>query len=410
VGSWRAVQTYSYAVAGWVVAALGFSLPISTTLDGILLVIAIIAWAISGTFTKLPRMVRQDRLTLLLPGFFVLVALGTVHGLIPFSERAKHLWKYNDFLLPLVFIPLLVDPDVRERGLWAFGSSMALTLILSLCVAAGWIRPGSWFHGNQANATVFKHEITHNVLMAFAAFLFAGVAVRQSVPWRRYGLGLLALAAVVDVFMFVRGRTGQVVVSALIVLWCQRRFGIRGLFVGLAAVSMLIAVSYVVSPEFQKRVDKTATELERAQVETVAPVGSSVGVRVEWYKNTVQLIAAHPVVGVGTGSFARAYSELVTDPTAVKPAHPHNQYLLTAAELGIAGAALLPGLFGILWWKFRRTDAHSYGDLGQGVVIALVIGCAFNSLLVDHTEGLFFAWIISSALAAEDRGVIGEGC
>ena len=410
MGSWRAVQTYSYAVAGWVVAALGFSLPISTTLDGILLVIAIIAWAISGTFTKLPRMVRQDRLTLLLPGFFVLVALGTVHGLIPFSERAKHLWKYNDFLLPLVFIPLLVDPDVRERGLWAFGSSMALTLILSLCVAAGWIRPGSWFHGNQANATVFKHEITHNVLMAFAAFLFAGVAVRQSVPWRRYGLGLLALAAVVDVFMFVRGRTGQVVVSALIVLWCQRRFGIRGLFVGLAAVSMLIAVSYVVSPEFQKRVDKTATELERAQVETVAPVGSSVGVRVEWYKNTVQLIAAHPVVGVGTGSFARAYSELVTDPTAVKPAHPHNQYLLTAAELGIAGAALLPGLFGILWWKFRRTDAHSYGDLGQGVVIALVIGCAFNSLLVDHTEGLFFAWIISSALAAEDRGVIGEGC
>ncbi|MGH7148481.1 MAG: O-antigen ligase family protein [Nitrospiraceae bacterium] len=410
MASWRAVQTYAYSVAGWAAAALGFSLPISTSLDGILLVVALVAWTISGTFTELPRIVRQNRLPLLLPGFFVLVAFGMVHGLAPFSERAKHLWKYDDFLLPLVFIPLFVDPDVRERGLWGFGVSMVLTLILSLLGAAGWTPAVSWFHGNQENATVFRHEITHNLLMAFAALLFAGVAVRQRVPWRRYGSGLLALFAVADVFMFVQGRTGQVVLSALIVLWCERRFGARGLFVGVAAVSILVAVSYVVSPVFHARVEKTATEMEEAQVETVAPVTSSVGIRVEWYKNTVNLIAAHPMVGVGTGSFARAYAEMVMDPAAVKPSHPHNQYLLTAAELGVAGAGLLAALFGILWWRFRRAGGDLYGELGQGVVIAMAIGCVFNSLLVDHTEGLFFAWMISAALATEGRGVIGESC
>lgn len=407
---WRAVQTYATVVAGWAAAALGFSLPISTSLDGVLLVLALVAWVIAGRFTELLEIIRRNRLVLVLPGFFVFVALGTVHGLAPFGERARHLWKYDDFLLPLVFVPLFLNPDGRQRGLWGFGVSMTLTLILSLLLAAGWTPPVSWFHGNQTNATVFRGQITHNVFMSFAALLFAVVAVKQETPWKRYGLGMLALCAVVDVFMFVQGRTGQVILSVLILFWCERRLGVRGLLVGMAAVSALVAVSYAVSPVFLERVGKTVVEMERAQVEDVAPVTSSVGLRVEWYKNTVNLIAAHPIVGVGTGSFPRAYAEFVTDPAAVKPSHPHNQYLLTAAELGVAGAGLLLGLFGVLWWKLWRTGGNLYGELGQGVVIVMAIGCVFNSLLVDHTEGLFFAWMISAALAAEDRGLMGEGC
>jgi len=408
--SWRAVQTSAYTVAGWAVVALGFSLPISTSLDGILLVVAVAAWAVSGRFADLPRIVRQDRYLLLLPGLFLLLAIGTAHGLAPFSERAKYLWKYDDFLLPLVFVPLFADPVVRERGLWAFGVSMGLTLLISLCLAAGWIPKSSWFHGNTANATVFKHQITHNVLMAFAAFLFAQVATRASVPWHRYGLSLLALCAVIDVFMLVQGRTGQVILGALIVLWCHRRFGIRGVSVGATAVVILVAISYAVSPVFQKRVEKTVMEIDRAQVELVAPKSSSVGVRLEWYKNTLGLIAAHPFVGVGTGSFPRAYAEMVTDSAAVKPAHPHNQYLLTSAELGIVGLLALFAMFGTLWWRFRQAGGNLHAELGQGAVLLMAIGCIFNSLLVDHAEGLFFAWVISAAFASEGLGASKETC
>lgn len=408
--SWRAVQTSAYTVAGWAVVALGFSLPISTSLDGILLVVAVAAWVVSGRFADLPRIVRQDRYVLLLPGLFLLLAIGTAHGLAPFSERAKYLWKYDDFLLPLVFVPLFADTVVRERGLWAFGVSMGLTLLISLCLAAGWIPKSSWFHGNTANATVFKQQITHNLLMAFAAFLFAGIAMRQTVPWRRYGLGILALLAVIDVFMLVQGRTGQLVLCMLILVWTLRRFGLRGLVGGLAGVAVLVAVSYALSPVFQGRVAKTVTEVERAQVERVAPESSSVGLRLEWYQKTVNLIAAHPLVGVGTGSFPRAYAEMVTDPAAVKPAHPHNQYLLTSAELGIVGVLALFAMFGMLWWRFRQVGGNLHAELGQGAVLLMAIGCIFNSLLVDHAEGLFFAWVISAAFASEGLGASKETC
>ena len=406
----RAIQVQAASVAGWAVAGLGFSLPISTSLDGVLLVVTVVAWTISGRFAEIPRIIRQDRSVLLLPGLFLLLAIGMTHGLASFGERAKYLWKYDDFLLPLVFIPLFTDPAVRERGLWGFGCGMAVTLMVSLGLAAGWIPHNSWFHGDQANASVFKLHITHNVLMAFAAFLFAEVAMRERITWRQYGLGLLALLAVIDVFMFLQGRTGQIVLGALIIIWCERRFRLRGLALGMAGVLSLVALSYAVSPVFSQRVAKTVAEIEGAQVESVAPENSSVGVRLEWYQNTIKLIAAHPLVGVGTGSFPRAYAEMVTDPAAVKPAHPHNQYLLTGAELGMVGLLALFAMFGMLWRRFRQVVGNLHAELGQGVVLVMAIGCIFNSFFVDHTEGLFFAWVISAAFASEDLGVSKDIC
>jgi O-antigen ligase len=408
VSPWQSIQNRSLVAAGWAAAGLGFSLPVSSLLDGILLVGVLVAWAISGSPARLPQLFRESGPVLLLPGFFALVALGTLHGVAPFGERVKHLWKYNDFLLPLVFVPLFLNPHVRERALWGFAAGMTLTLVLSLLLATGLIPQVPWLHGHQENAAVFKHHLTHNIMMAFAALLFAATALRQQTSWRRYGLGALSSLAVADVFFFVQGRTGQVVLCALLLFWCLYHFGLRGFAAGLAVVATLGSVSYNFSPVFHARVEKAVSELERAQVETVAPLASSVGLRMDWYRHTAGLIAAHPVAGVGTGSFPRAYADFVTDAGAIKPTHPHNQYLLTAAELGVAGAFVLVGLFTLLWLNLRRAGWALYGELGQGVVIAMAIGCAFNSLLVDHTEGLFFSWMVSMALASQSPTSLGH--
>ena len=405
---WQSVQNRALVAAGWGAAGLGFTIPVSSLLDGILLVAVLGAWAISGFPARLPQVCRESGPVLLLPAFFALLALGTLHGVAPFGERAKHLWKYNDFLLPLVFVPIFLNPEVRQRALWGFAAGMTLTLVLSLLLATGLIPQVPWHHGYLGNATVFKHHLTHNIMMAFAALLFAAMALRQQTAWRGYGLGVLSCLAVADVFLFVQGRTGQVILCALLLFWCGHHFGLRGFAVGLAAVAPLVAVLYAFSPPFQGHVELTLSELERSQVEKVAPVTSSIGTRMDWYRHTAGLIAAHPVVGVGTGSFARAYADFVTDPGAVKPAHPHNQYLLTTAELGVAGALMLVGLFTLLWLTFRRAGGVLYGELGQGIVITMAIGCAFNSLLVDHTEGLFFSWMVSMALASQSPTSMGH--
>ena len=406
----HAVQGRSGVVAGWAVAAVGFSVPISTTLEGVLVVLALMAWTLSGRIADLPGLVRQNRLLLLLPGLFAILAVGTIHGEVPFAARLKYLWKYDDLLLPLVFVPLFLDQNVRHLGLWGFGVAMALTLLLSLLIAAGWKPPGDLLHGIQSNATVFRHQITHNLLMAFAALLFALVALRQDTPWKRYGFALLAFCAVIDVFMLVRGRTGQLVSIALILSVCGKRFGLKGLFAGVGAAMVLVGISYLLSPMFHSRIQKALSEIEQAQVQEVAPETSAVGLRLEWYGHTISLIATHPFIGIGTGSFSHAYAEFVTDSAAVKPPHPHNQYMLMASDLGIGGALLLFTLFGILWWNFRASTGNMYVELAQGAVITLAIGCVLNSLLIDHTEGLLFSWMVSMGLAAQMGDLSREAC
>jgi uncharacterized membrane protein YccC len=37
--------------------------------------------------------------------------------------------------------------------------------------------------------------------------------------------------------------------------------------------------------------------------------------------------------------------------------------------------------------------------LARGILITITMGCLFNSLLLDHTEGLFFAWFFGLLFA-----------
>lgn len=395
----RVVQDRARVVAGWAAAGLGLSIPLSTTLDNVLIGTVIVTCLMGGRLPDHLKALRNNLAILALASFFGLLMLGTVHGDASWGERLRVLWKYNDFLLPVFFVPLFADPEVRRRALWAFGLVMALTLALSILLVVGWQSPVSWIRGGPRNATVFKYWIAHSLFMSFTALLAAAAAVRQETPWKRYALFLLAAIASLDVFMFVRGRTGQVVLTALIVYWFWRRFGLRGLIAGALTASMIVAISYQVSSVFRGRIAATVQEMERAQGQTRAPVTASVALRLEWYSNTVNIIRAHPLLGVGTGSFARAYADSVSDPGAIKPAQPHNQFLLTATELGLPGLLALVALFAALWWWVSQGGEDFHRELGQGLLILMTIGCMANSLLLDHAEGLFFAWMLSLVLA-----------
>jgi len=73
-------------------------------------------------------------------------------------------------------------------------------------------------------------------------------------------------------------------------------------------------------------------------------------------------------------------------------AHPHNEYLLMTAQLGVAGLVALLALFWVPWRLAPRLPLPHEQVLARGVVLTIAVGCVFNSLLLDHTEGLFFAW------------------
>jgi O-antigen ligase len=106
----------------------------------------------------------------------------------------------------------------------------------------------------------------------------------------------------------------------------------------------------------------------------------------------MEIVRSHPLAGVGTGGFAAAYARQVEGTGLVPTVNPHNEYLNIAVQLGLAGLVALGWLFFLVWRHAALLPTPLERDLARGLAIAFVVGSLFNSLLMDHAEGLFFAW------------------
>ncbi|MGH8640359.1 MAG: hypothetical protein ACRET6_01540, partial [Burkholderiales bacterium] len=45
------------------------------------------------------------------------------------------------------------------------------------------------------------------------------------------------------------------------------------------------------------------------------------------------------------------------------------------------------------WRTAPRLGSAFEQHLARGLLLTIAVGCLFNSLLLDHTEGLFYAWL-----------------
>ncbi|HSD61411.1 MAG TPA: O-antigen ligase family protein [Burkholderiales bacterium] len=371
-------------------AALGFTLPVSVAADNVLMGLLLVAWLLSGDFRGKWRAVRENPVALAALALFALIALGTLHGIAPWPERFHIVVKYKELLLVPLLVTTFRDPGTRRVGLACFGAAMGVTLAVSLAFGFGLIPHAPWIRGMPDNATVFKLHLTHNILMAFAAYLYALAALDAKLAWQRWALAGLAVLASYDVLFLVQGRTGQMTLLALLTLGFWERLGRRGLPLGLAASAVVAAVA-MTSPNFGGKFARGVDEIREWQ--PGQPTEFSMALRMEFYRNSAAILREHPLLGIGTGSYAAAYRARVDGTGAPITRNPHSEYLTLGVQLGLAGIAALVALFLVQWRTATRLDIPLERDLARGLVLGFVLGSVFNSMLIDHTEGLYFAWL-----------------
>jgi O-antigen ligase len=400
----RRVARQGDQLARWAAIALGASLPISTALDNILLALIAIGWIFSAGFRSKWSAIRESWTSLAVIAIFVLAAIGMGHTLAPVDDALRSLVKH----LFLFAIPMLLSlawtQRERDLAIKAFAVAMLVVLAFSYGLAAGIVPsgPGPVIKGIAANPFVFKLQITQNYLMAFAVFLFAGYAINAARRATRAGWALASLAAVINVGVMVQGRTGYVVLLVLALVVLGHWYGWRGVAAAMLGGAVLVAGAYTGSSTFRSRVDQVGTEWTKWRGGAPRESGG-VFDRLIFYANTMPIIEAHPVMGVGTGGFAAAYRAEVAGTKQIVTQNPHNQYLLTAAEQGAVGLALLLGLFYSVWRDSRRRLLARDRLVLQSLLAAMVVASLFNSMLIDHVETLFFAWGCGIALAGPRR-------
>ena len=122
--------------------------------------------------------------------------------------------------------------------------------------------------------------------------------------------------------------------------------------------------------------------------------------RPQLYIHALKIIIEDPWIGTGTGSYTEATRTKQLDyfnrSQVQQIKNPHNEYLLMAVQLGIIGLLALLYLFLVQATTTRKINNIEHKYIAQGLVLSMIIGCMFNSLLLDSRNGHF--WAFFSAL------------
>jgi len=386
------MSTFADRGARWCAVALGFSLPISVALDSVLLVLVLAGFALGGAYAEKWRALRNNPVGLAALALYAMLLIGALYGEVATADRLSFLTKYSDLLAIPLLIYFFRDAAMRRYGISALAASLALVLLWSTFFKLGVIPKLPFTHGNEVFPVVFKLKLTHNLLMAFAMFLFTYLAIAASDPRLRLAWAALAVLAIINVTLMVPGATGYLVMALLALYVGYSWRGWRGIATAAGVGAVLFGTLAVVPGPFQQRMQQMIREASQL-TPGHAPPGSSLGQRLEFYRGSLAIIGDHPVIGVGTGGFPKAYVEKTKGTSPYEVRNPHSEYLLMMTQTGLIGLALLLHLFWQHWRLAPRLATPLETHLARGLVITIAGGCLFNSFLLDHTEGLLFAWM-----------------
>jgi O-antigen ligase len=398
-------QTFTAGAASvgrWSTIALGAFIPVSIALDNILLAIVLAAWLLGWQFKEKLSLAWQNPVYRAAMLLFGIMLIGTLYGPATWTDARSQLLKYLDLALIPVFGWAYLKKIHRIIGLRVIAGALLLVLTLSYALKAGIIPPNPAMHGIPELPVVFKNRLTHNILMAFAVFLFAWFALTAATRGAKLVWMGAAALAVINMTLMVDGATGYLVLVALMLLLGWQRAGLKGIAISIAFAMCVVFLLMMIPGPFQTRYHQVVGELDHESIDR--PASTSTGYRMEFYRNTLSLIQKSPLFGSGTGSFAMSYAEQVKGTGSVASKNPHNDFMLITVQTGVFGLAALLWLFWQQWRLAPLLPTPMERGLAQGLVVMMGITCMLNSALLDHTEGLLYAWLTAllyAGLAAE---------
>jgi O-antigen ligase len=357
--------------------------------------VLLVAWLASGGWEEKLRRIRYNEVAVAALGLMLLGAAGALWSQGAHDDVLLFLNKYSKLLLIPILITV-VEPDDRRHGLVAMAAGLVLSLALSYALAFGWL-PAEWpLTARPGNPSALKNYISHNIFMAYGVLLFCVFAWKAASPRARWAWIVLAGLAAVNLSM-VEGRSGYLVLAAIVVVTLFQIWRWRGVVAATILVGIAFATAFTAAPVFKQRVTLAVAQVQKYSLD--ADNTTSIGMRLRWYQNSLELIREHPLLGAGTGGFPKAYKDRFGSVAGTATRNPHNQYLLTTVELGILGLGALLFLFYCHARASARLTDPATRILARGLLALMLVGCLFNSFLLDHNEGVFFCWLTGLLLA-----------
>ncbi|AGF78909.1 O-Antigen ligase [Desulfocapsa sulfexigens DSM 10523] len=372
-----------------------FAFPLSTSAGSVLAVLLLLFWMLSG---GLKEKLNEIRLNPVAVAVLLFIALHII-GLLWSEDLALglHILKKQWKLLLFPVLLTLVKKEHVKYYMAAFIFAIFLRACKAYMVLLGIITlpPSSVF------LTEGTSHVTYSPMLALACYiLLQNLLFASNKPIAQYLQSALLLFFSVTMFITV-GRTGQIAFFLFIAITVFQYFYRRSklqLITGLLLIPLLITATYFSSSTFRVRTDQAYTEMQNHRL---CGNTSSVGLRVWFAQNTCQLIKNNVLIGVGTGDYPAEYAKInkTNSPTLPTTDNPHNQYLLTASQLGLFGIISLIAIF-ISQLVVAGRIKDSLTPLRQAFPLFFLVIMLGESYLQIHVTGLLFS--LFSAILYKD--------
>jgi len=383
-------KTYQFLLV-----SLAFLLPLTVFGANLIIVIIVILWLFSGNYKSKYNQIISSKFLISSAIFYCLHIVGLLWTSdLRWGFEILHKMWYFILLLPVLFT--IVEKKYIKYYISSFLLAMTISELVSYLIWFEIISPFKM--ASVGNPVPFMSHVSYNPILAFAIYLVLHeIFFNKSLHTFKFFLySFFALTMTVNMFI-TGGRAGQIMFFVMISILVFQFFNsekIKSLIILIFLIPAIIFTAYKSSDLFEQRVNSAINDVVTYEVNS----NTSVGKRIDYMINSIDIIKQHPFIGVGTGDFPTEFTKISiinNNHDNMRNTNPHNMYNLILIQLGFMG---LFSFLSIFYYQIKQSFASNKGflrDVGITLPLLFLVIMFSESYLLGHYTTLLYIFFSS---------------
>lgn len=389
----------SLAVAQYLVIGGLVSIAISPPLANLFLGLSVIATLSIATIRNQLLAFFKTKLGYSCIAFILAIFSGIFYGIESNNVIATSVWGWRKFMmLPIAAAIFMNAPQGKQKLINIFWFACILLAIYSFL---HFFIP-TFSIKNTPPGIVVRNHATQG--------LFFSVAVIIALSNLKYSkhTNFLKIMSVVSIPLFVinismisTGRSGYVALIVMLIsfifIFFKELTLVKKLLISTLTLFLLVSI-FLMSSVSNHRIEQAKNEFSTG---VITPEFTSVGLRLIFWKNTIELVPNYFLIGTGAGGFEKAYAQHVSKENGVAATitgDPHNQYLKIMVEHGLIGLIIF---MSVIFLLSKQKNSEQFKLIGIPTLLAICCTSLVNSHFSTFNEGQLI-WILAGSLLASE--------
>ncbi len=389
----------SVSIAQYLVIGGLVSITVSPPLANIFIALSLIATLSITTIRNQLLDFFKTKLGYACIAFILVLFSGLLYGIESNNVIASSIWGWRKFLmLPIAAAVFMNAPHAKQNVINTFWFVCLILLIYSYITYLN----SSISTRHSAGITV-RNYATQGLFFSVAAIIGLANLLNMSLPkWQRILNGVTIPFFILNIALISIGRSGYVALlimtAAFLYLHLERVSVSKKIVICITGL-FIVSGALLNTQTSRDRIELAKQEYISGQKNEQE---TSIGLRLIFWKNTLEMLPKYFLLGTGTGGFEKAYTNQVegkSGAAGVVTGDPHNQYLKILVEHGILGLTVF---LSILMLLLRQPITNPFRAIGIASLLAIATTSLFNSHFSTFNEGQFI-WILAGAMFATEK-------